>query len=50
MGNRRGANRVLGGRSDGARPLGRYRLEWEGNIKMDLQAVRLGATYWNAVA
>jgi len=27
MGNRRGANRVLVGKSDGTRPLGRHRLE-----------------------
>jgi hypothetical protein len=44
MGNRRGANRVLVGRSDGTRPLGRHRLGWEDNIKMDIQAVRLGGT------
>jgi hypothetical protein len=50
MGNRRGANKVLVGRSDGRRPLGRHRLEWEGTIKMELQAVRLGGTDLNAVA
>ena len=29
----------LGGESEGMRPLGRPRLRWEDNIKMDLQEV-----------
>jgi hypothetical protein len=37
MGDGRGAYRVLVGRSDGKRPLGRCRHRWEDNIKMDLQ-------------
>jgi len=36
MRDRKGAYRVLVGRPDGKRPLGRHRLRWE-DIKMDLQ-------------
>jgi len=35
----RGAHRVLVGKPEGKRPLGRPRCRWEGNIKMDLQEV-----------
>jgi hypothetical protein len=31
--------RVLVGKPEGNRPLGRHRLRWEDNIKMDLQEV-----------
>ena len=37
MGERKGVYRVLVGKSEGNRPLGRPRLRWEDNIKMDLQ-------------
>jgi hypothetical protein len=37
MGERRGAYRVLVGRPEGSRPLGRPRHKWEDNIKMDLK-------------
>jgi len=36
MGARRGAYRVLVRKPEGKRPLGRPRLVWEGNIKVDL--------------
>jgi hypothetical protein len=36
MGEGRGAYRVLVGRPEGKRPLGRHRRRWEDNIKMDL--------------
>jgi hypothetical protein len=39
MGERRGAYRVLVGKSEGRRPLGRPRRRWEDNIKMDLREV-----------
>ena len=42
MGERRGAYRVLVGKPDGKRPLGRPRPRWEDNIKMDLQVVEWG--------
>ena len=38
-GERRGVYRVLVGKPDGKRPLGRPRRRWENNIKMDLQEV-----------
>jgi hypothetical protein len=40
MGKRRGAHRVLVGKPEGRRPLGRSRCRWEDNIKMDLREVR----------
>ena len=36
MGNRRVVYRVLVGKPEGKKPLGRPRLRWENNIKMDL--------------
>jgi hypothetical protein len=36
MGEDRGVYRVLVGRPEGKRPLGRSRRRWEDNIKMDL--------------
>jgi hypothetical protein len=43
MGAGRGVYRVLVGRPEGRRPLGRSRRRWEDNIKMDLQDVGWGA-------
>ena len=42
MGERRGIYRVLVGKPDGRRPLGRPRRRWEDYIKMDLQEVGCG--------
>ena len=42
MGERRGVYRVLVGKPEGKRPLGRPRRRWEDNIKMDLQEVGCG--------
>jgi hypothetical protein len=39
MGEDRGVHRVLVGKPEGMRPLGRPRRRWEVNIKMDLQEV-----------
>jgi len=39
MGERRGVHRLLVGKAEGRRPLGRPRCRWEGNIKMDLREV-----------
>ena len=39
MGEERGVYRVLVGKPEGKRPLGRPRRIWEDNIKMDLQDV-----------
>jgi hypothetical protein len=35
----RGVHRVLMGKPEGKRPLGRHRCRWEDNIKMDVQEV-----------
>jgi hypothetical protein len=43
MGERRGEYRVLVGKPEGKRPLGRPRHRQEGNIKMDLKEVGCGA-------
>ena len=37
MGENRGVYKVLVLKPEGKRPLGRHRLTWENNIKMDLQ-------------
>jgi hypothetical protein len=42
MGERKGAYRILVGRPEGRRPLGRSRHRWEDNIKKDLQEVGWG--------
>jgi len=42
MGERGGVYRVLVGKPEGRRRLGRTRLRWEDNIKMDLQEVGCG--------
>jgi hypothetical protein len=38
-GDGRGAYRVLVGRTEGKRPLGRSRRRWEDNIKLDLREI-----------
>jgi 3-oxoacyl-ACP reductase-like protein len=50
MGERRGVYRVLVGKSEGKRPLGRSRRRWEDDIKMDLQEVGCGGMYWIELA
>ena len=42
----RGACRVLVGKPEGKRPLGRLRRRWEDNIKMDLREVGCGGMEW----
>jgi hypothetical protein len=39
MWERRGAYRILGGKSGGRRPLGRPRLKWEDNTKIYFQEI-----------
>jgi len=46
MGKRRGAYRVLVGKPEGKRPLGRPRNRWEDHIKIDLQEVGCGVMDW----
>jgi len=50
MGEGRGVYRVLVGKPEGKRPLGRPRRRWEGNIKMDLQEVGCGGMDWIELA
>jgi hypothetical protein len=45
-----GVYRVLVGKPEGKRPLGRPRRRWEYNIKMDLQEVRCGREDWIGLA
>jgi hypothetical protein len=42
MGEERGVYRVLVGKPEGKRPLGRPRRRWVDNIRMELQEVRYG--------
>ena len=46
----RGVYRVLVGKPEGKRPLGRLRSRKEDNIKMDLQKVRCGGMEWIELA
>jgi hypothetical protein len=46
MGEGRGVYRVLVGKPEGKKPLGRPRRRWEDNIKMDLQEVGSGCEDW----
>ena len=46
LGDSRGLYRVLVGKTEGKRPLGRHRRRWEDNIKMDLQELRCGDMGW----
>jgi len=48
MGEERGVHRVLVGKPEGKRPLGRPRRGWEDNIKMDLREV--GGGDWMELA
>jgi hypothetical protein len=46
IGEERGMHRVLVGKYEEKRPLGRPRRRWEDNIKMDLQEVGVGCRDW----
>jgi hypothetical protein len=50
MGEGRGVYRVLMGKPEGKRPLGRPRCRWEDNIKMELQEVGCGSMDWIGLA
>jgi hypothetical protein len=50
MGEGRGAYRILVGRPEGRRPLGRPRCRWEDIIKMDLQVVEWEVVDWIEMA
>jgi hypothetical protein len=46
MGDGRGVYRVLVGRTERKRPLGRPRRRWEDNIKMDLREIGIDGSNW----
>jgi hypothetical protein len=50
MGEGRGVYTVLVGKPEGKRPLGRPRLRWEYNVRMDLQEVGCGCEGWVGLA
>ena len=50
MGEERGVYRVLVGKPEGRRPLGRLRRRWVDNIRMDLQEVGCGYVDWIGLA
>jgi hypothetical protein len=50
MGEGRDAYRVLVGRPEGKRPLGRPRRRWEDNIKMDLREIGIDGANWIRLA
>ena len=50
MGEERGVYRVLLGKPEGRRPLGRLRRRWVDNIRMDLQEVGCGYMNWIRLA
>jgi hypothetical protein len=50
MGEKRKVYRLLVGKPEGKRPLGRPRCRWIDNIKMDLLEIGLGVVDWIGLA
>jgi hypothetical protein len=46
MGEKSNVYRILVGKPEGKRPLGRPRRRWEDNIRMDLREIRWGGMDW----
>jgi hypothetical protein len=46
MGEKRNACRILLGKPEGRRPLGRPRCRWLNNIKMDVREIEWGGMDW----
>jgi hypothetical protein len=46
MGEERGVHRVLVGRPEGKRPMGRPRRRWEDNINMDITEIVIDGENW----
>jgi hypothetical protein len=49
-GAKKNAYRILVGKPEGKRPLGRQRCRWVDNIKMDIREIKLGGMDWNSLA
>jgi hypothetical protein len=49
MGEKRNVYRLLVGKPEGKRPLGRPRCRWMDNIKMDLLEIRLSVLDWRSL-
>ena len=47
---RRGLYKILVGKPEGKRPIGRHRRRWEDNIKMDFHEVGCGGMDWIELA
>jgi hypothetical protein len=50
MGEKRNVYRLLVGKAEGKRPLGRPRRRWIDNIKMDLLEIGLSVVDWTGLA
>jgi hypothetical protein len=50
MGEEREVYRVLVGKPEEKKPLGRLRLRWEDGIRMDLKEIGLGSVEWIQLA
>jgi hypothetical protein len=50
MGEKRNVYRLLVGKPEGKRPLGRPRRRWIGNIKVDILQIGLGGVDWIGLA
>jgi predicted small integral membrane protein len=50
MGEERKVYKILMGKPDGKRPLGRPRRRWEDGIRMDLREIGLGDVNWIGLA
>jgi hypothetical protein len=46
----RGVYRILVGKPEGKRPLGRHRRRWEYNINLNLREIGIDGTNWISVA
>jgi hypothetical protein len=46
----RGVYRILVGRPEGKRPLGRLRRRWEDNIKLELRVIEIDGANWIQLA
>jgi hypothetical protein len=46
MREKRNTHRILMGKSEGKRPLGRHTRRWEDNIKMDVREIGWGGMGW----